>query len=214
MIRDTSRTILHTATMLGMLVLGIWTSPATAQLAPWQQPPGSDRSNWSNPPHADPPPEGEGISDRLSQTPNLDTPDYSSTPWSGEDFEQEGTALGCRPGYLSNLFCDSVHDRFWLRGEFLGWWTKGFATPPLLTTSPTGTPQSQAGVLGAPGTSVLFGGKDLSGGFLPGERLSFGAWLNGGQTLGAEASNLQLNRQTQFFNISSATTPILAQALL
>ena len=132
-------------------------------------------------------------------------------PWAGEDYEQEGNALGFRPGYLSNLAYESVHDRFWVRGEFLGWWTKGFATPPLLTTSPTGTDPSQAGVLGAAGTSVLFGGDDLGGGFRPGERITFGAWLERRQTLGIEASYLQINRQTEFFNASGVTTPILAR---
>ena len=106
---------------------------------------------------------------------------------------------------------DSVHNRFWVRGEFLGWWTKGFATPPLLTTSPAGTDPTQAGVLGAAGTGVLLGGKDLSGGFQPGERISFGAWLTGTQTWGVEASYLQLNRQTEYFNADGTSVPILAR---
>ena len=104
-----------------------------------------------------------------------------------------------------------MHDRFWVRAEFLAWWTKGFATPPLLTTSPTGTAAGQAGVLGAAGTSVLLGGEDLSGGFRPGERIVFGAWLNRSQTLGVEASYLQINPQTNFSNASGVSTPILAR---
>ena len=115
---------------------------------------------------------------------------HTPASWSNEDCEQEGNILGHRPGYLVN-FCQSVHDRFWFRSEFLAWWTKGFATPPLLTTSPTGTAPAQAGVLGRARTSVLFGGKNLGGGFLPGERLTFGAWLNCCQTWGVEASYLQ-----------------------
>ena len=58
---------------------------------------------------------------------------------------------------------------------------------------------------------MLFGGKDLSGGFHPGERIAFGAWLNASQTLGVEASYLQINRQTEFFNTSGVSTPILAR---
>ena len=200
MTRDTSHKILHTAAMLGMLGLGFWASPAAAQLAPWQQPPGSP---------AGPAPE-QGI-EVSSGTAGLGTPGPSPAPWASEDYEQEGDALGFRPGVLSNLAYDSVHDRFWVRGEFLGWWTKGFATPPLLTTSPTGTAPTQAGVLGAAGTSVLLGGKDLSGGFRPGERISFGAWLTGSQTWGVEASYLQINRQTEYFNASGVSVPILAR---
>jgi hypothetical protein len=40
--------------------------------------------------------------------------------------------------------------QFWAEIDYLGW-----TVPPLVTTSPAGTPLAQAGVLGAPGTSVL-----------------------------------------------------------
>ena len=215
MIRDTSRSILYTVAMLGMLGLGFWASPAAAQLAAWQQPPDFNRSDRSDCPHPNPLVEDAETSDRLapasSGTAGLDSPDHSPAPWSSEDCEQEGDALGFPRGGLSNLICQSVHDRFWLRGEFLGWWTKGFATPPLLTTSPTGTAPAQAGVLGAAGTNVLLGGEDLGGGFRAGERITFGAWLNSCQTLGVEASYLQLNPQTEFFHANGASAPILAR---
>jgi len=135
MIRDKNRPFSPQMVIWGLLTLGFWASPAAAQLAPWQQPPGANnRTDPSNGPS--PLPEGEGTSDRTEPAPSLDSPDLTPPPWASEEYEQEGTALGFRPGYLSNLFCESVHDRFWLRSEFLGWWTKGFATPPLLTTSP------------------------------------------------------------------------------
>ncbi len=192
MIPDANRSIFHAVAMLGILGLGFWVSPAAAQLAPWQQPPGMGQVDLAN-------------------DPGLDIPNLSSTPWAGEDYEQEGNVLGFRPGFLSNLAYESIHDRFWVHSEFLAWWSKGFATPPLLTTSPSGTDPSQAGVLGVPSTSVLFGGDDLSGGFRPGERITFGGWLCNRQTLGVEASYLQINRQTEYFNASGITTPILAR---
>ena len=104
-----------------------------------------------------------------------------------------------------------VHDRFWVRSEFLAWWTKGFATPPLLTTSPPGPTRRKPVFWTLPGTSVLFGGKDLQGGFHPGVRIALGAWLNARQTLGIEASYLQISRQTGFFNTSGTSTPVLAR---
>ena len=155
---DANRSILHAVAIFGILGMGFWPSPAAAQLAPWQQPPGMGQVDLAN-------------------DPGLDIPNLSSTPWAGEDYEQEGNVLGFRPGFLSNLAYESIHDRFWVHSEFLAWWSKGFATPPLLTTSPSGTDPSQAGVLGVPSTSVLFGGDDLSGGFRPGERITFGGWL-------------------------------------
>ncbi|MGO9113857.1 MAG: BBP7 family outer membrane beta-barrel protein [Thermoguttaceae bacterium] len=215
MIRDTNWTALHTVAMLGIIGLGFWASPAVAQLAPWQQPPGSSFSPAAGKPdqtpfdplHATP---GEGNL-ASSGTPSLDTSENSSSPWAREDYEQDGGPLGLGRGYLPNLACELVHDRFWVRSEFLAWWTKGFATPPLLTTSPAGTDSSQAGVLGAPGTSVLLGGKDLQGGFHPGVRFDLGAWLNARQTVGIESSYLQLSRQTEFFNTSGVSVPILAR---
>src|SRR5262249_50837045 len=50
----------------------------------------------------------------------------------------------------------------WADAEYLLWWMKGDSLPPLITSSPAGTPQSQAGVLGAPGTAVLFGGSGVN----------------------------------------------------
>ena len=217
MIPDANRSILHLAAILGILGLGFWASPAAAQLAPWQQPPGADGRDQSNAPHPNPLPEEEGISsgtaslDLPGSRPELATPDQSPTPWANEEYERDGGPFGFGRGFLPNLAYESVHDRFWVRGEFLAWWSKGFATPPLLTTSPTGTAESQAGVLGEAGTSVLFGGKELSGGFRPGERISFGTWLGNSQTWGVEASYLQLSRQTEYFNASGVSLPILAR---
>src|SRR5262245_32394939 len=37
--------------------------------------------------------------------------------------------------------------RFWVSGEYLLWWTRGVHLPALVTTSPQGTPASDAGVL-------------------------------------------------------------------
>ena len=41
-----------------------------------------------------------------------------------------------------------LHDRLWFRAEFLLLWSKGADMPALATTSPSGTAQGQAGVLG------------------------------------------------------------------
>src|SRR5215831_18765845 len=46
----------------------------------------------------------------------------------------------------------------WAEAEYLLWWMKGASLPPLITASPAGTPSTQAGVLGAPTTTVVFGG--------------------------------------------------------
>ena len=48
--------------------------------------------------------------------------------------------------------------RLWVDGEALLWWMRSANLPPLITASPAGTARSDVGVLGTPGTAVLFGG--------------------------------------------------------
>src|SRR5215813_12025831 len=51
----------------------------------------------------------------------------------------------------------SAANRFWVGAEYLRWTVKGDKLPALVTTSPPGTPTAEGGVLGFPGTAVLFG---------------------------------------------------------
>lgn len=101
--------------------------------------------------------------------------------------------------------------RFYGTAEYLLWWTDSMATPPLATTSPAGTPQAQAGVLGQPGTSILFGGSGLENGAVSGGRFSLGMWLDPCQMQGVEASYFMLGTQTESFGASSADYRILAR---
>jgi hypothetical protein len=185
MTSDKSRPTRIALVLAGTFALFAWTLPAAAQLAPWQQPPGSATE--------------------------ADDAVTSSNPWTDEADERMDTIWGIHPSHMACVLCDCAHDRIWFRSEFLGWWTKGFAVPPLVTTSPAGTDISQAGVLGAPGTSVLLGNKDLLGGFQPGERFVLGTWFGHTQTWGIEASYLQLNPQSDIRQFNGATTPILAR---
>lgn len=89
---------------------------------------------------------------------------------------------GC--SYCGVPLC-SPPGRFWIRADWLMWWTNGEHLPPLVTSSPQGTPQGQAGVLGQPGTTILFGnstvyddgvlecGLPLADGWMP---VTAGAW--------------------------------------
>src|SRR5258707_8975961 len=58
--------------------------------------------------------------------------------------------------------------QFWAEMEYLAWSVKGDRLSPLVTTSPAGTPQLQAGILGSPGTTVLFGDSSVNGGLRSG----------------------------------------------
>jgi putative beta barrel porin BBP7 len=104
--------------------------------------------------------------------------------------------------------CCHRHDT-WGSVEFLMWWAKGTSMPPLVTTSPPGTPQVQAGVLGFPSTSILFGdqlgGNKLQGG----GRVTAGIWLDPDHNVAAGGRFFGLGGDTTRFNQSSTGNPIL-----
>ena len=101
--------------------------------------------------------------------------------------------------------------RFWFRGEYLLWWIKDGQLPPLVTTSPPGTPREQAGVLGAPGTSILFPGDAVSNPERSGGRFTIGFWFDREQLIGLESTSLFLGARTLGFLDGSGGLPILAR---
>jgi Putative beta barrel porin-7 (BBP7) len=78
--------------------------------------------------------------------------------------------------------------RAWVDAEFLMFWFKGMNVPPLVTESPAGTPRELAGVIGAPTTTVLFGGDKVDDELTTGLRVRAGYWLDECQTCGIEGS--------------------------
>jgi hypothetical protein len=112
----------------------------------------------------------------------------------------------CGPG-LREILCN----RLWFHGEALLWWLRGGQTPPLLTTSPPSTPLTQAGVLGQPDTTILFGDQQLNTGMHAGGRMTFGLWLDNCEESGLEFSYLILGQNTQAYSNASSGTPILAR---
>ena len=104
----------------------------------------------------------------------------------------------------------------WTNFDYLGFWVKGNHVPPLVTTSPIGTPQSQAGVLGQPGTRILFGDQRVNTDLRSGGRVTVGGWLVG-DVLGIEGNYFNLAtadtnyNATSIFSTGSLTDPILAR---
>jgi hypothetical protein len=99
----------------------------------------------------------------------------------------------------------------WAETEYLLWWMRGAALPPLITTSPAGTPAAEAGVLGAPGTVTLFGGSRVNDEARSGGRFTLGAWLNDCQTVGVEGDFFMVSSRGTGFAASSPGSPILAR---
>jgi hypothetical protein len=82
--------------------------------------------------------------------------------------------------------------RFWFQTDYLMWWTRGYHIPPLVTSSPVGTPRQEIGVLGAPETSILFGDSDYHGNLRSGVRLHAGTWFDEPYCFGIEGDWIRL----------------------
>jgi hypothetical protein len=95
--------------------------------------------------------------------------------------------------------------RIWGSAEYLLWWTREMKVPPLVTAGPL---SATGPILGAPGTTVLFGGHELDDDFMrSGGRFTLGFWLNDCQTKGIEASYFFLGSRSTNFNASSSGAP-------
>jgi hypothetical protein len=105
--------------------------------------------------------------------------------------------------------CDRSDTWFSARAETLVWWGKGDHLPPLVTTSPVGTPRTIAGVLGEPTTVVRFGDTDVDDQVRLGGRLTLDAWLTCNERLGIEASCFILRDRK--FSFSDSSDPIIAR---
>ena len=93
--------------------------------------------------------------------------------------------------------------RFWVSAEYLLWWIKDGHVPPLLTA---GTPQS-AGILGRPGTQVLFGGNGIDQDAFSGGRFTAGLWLDCDRTVGIEGSYFFLASRSADFAAAGSAAP-------
>ncbi len=97
--------------------------------------------------------------------------------------------------------------RFYGGAEYLLWWTKGAGLPPLVTTGP---PQS-LGIIGQPGTVVLFGGNRSDPDVQSGGRFTLGWWCDPCQLTGIEANYFFLGRRSARFIVGSDSTPLIAR---
>ncbi len=99
---------------------------------------------------------------------------------------------------------------YWVKADYLHWWTQGGRTPPLVTTSPDNTPRSAAGVLGQPGTAILLGNERLGGDGRSGWRITLGYRLDCCGCGGLEASYFNLADEEVTWSGASNGIPILA----
>jgi len=114
----------------------------------------------------------------------------------------------------------------WFDAEYLLWWTKNGPLPvPLVTTgsAPVGFgedvpmiisgPGVEGGVLGDPGTSILFGGDGLDYGAFSGGRFAGGFWCDAQccWSVGAGGFFLEDRSKRYFANSAANGAPVLAR---
>ena len=104
--------------------------------------------------------------------------------------------------------------RAWISAEWIYWQTKGQNLPPLITQSPAGTPRDQAGVIGTPGTTILYGGNRGNEEWRNGFRLSAGIWLDQCQRLGLGGDFFYLQPSNQNFGIGSPGNLLLSRPFI
>lgn len=102
-------------------------------------------------------------------------------------------------------------DRWWFQADYSLWWMKGNPLPPMVTTSPPLTGRNDAGVLGLPGTGILFGDDRVDEGHRNGGGINFGRWLDNDQTAGIEFSFLGMGGADTRYTAASQGNPILAR---
>ena len=102
--------------------------------------------------------------------------------------------------------------RFWFRTDALMWWTNGTKLPPLVTTSPQGTPIADAGVLGLSTTTILYGNQTIGNDARGGVRATFGMWLDCCKVWNLEFDYFTLGDQTNSYDSGySGGNPILTR---
>src|SRR6185436_10828895 len=107
--------------------------------------------------------------------------------------------------------------RHYVSLDALGFWVQGDKLPPLVTTSPIGTAQDAAGVLGQPNTTILYGDQTVNGNIRPGARIQGGVWLDPRQIFALEGHYYGLvtqdanYSQTSTFSGGATTDPIIAR---
>jgi hypothetical protein len=113
-----------------------------------------------------------------------------------------------------NASCCTCPSRWWVRAEYLLWWTQGNRLPPLLTTSPDGTLRGAAGVL--PAANIVFGGQPVDDNARPAGRLRVGYDFDpcGRCSLEAHVTAVGDGANTNFATPPSTGSPILARPLI
>jgi hypothetical protein len=96
----------------------------------------------------------------------------------------------------------------WVKVDYLQWWEQGMHVPALATTGPSA---AQPGILGQPGTEVLYGADSIDNKSVSGGRIQAGLWLNSCATVGFEGEYFQLGDENSNYYLWSNGNPIISR---
>jgi hypothetical protein len=129
----------------------------------------------------------------------------------------DGCGLGCGDGCCGWGDCCGggcghgccFGDRWYGSAEYLLWFIRGQALPPLLTSGSVADPLP--GALGQPGTNILYGGNNVNNNPYSGVRLRGGYWFNDNHGLGIDLGGFILGGTNTNFSTTSLGVPFLAR---
>jgi hypothetical protein len=126
-------------------------------------------------------------------------------------FDTAGGGCGCNQNACQSSCCNDCNcSANSFRLEWLGWFTRGRNTPPLVTTSPVGTARGDAGVLGVAGTEILDGNDPIGTDLRNGLRLTLDHLFADGITTGT-VRFWGIEDGSETFAINSTNNPIIAR---
>jgi hypothetical protein len=104
--------------------------------------------------------------------------------------------------------------RFWFKADYAVAWLQTRLLPPLVTSSPPGTSQKQAGVLALPTTTTVIGFSPIYDSGRSMGRTEFGYWFNDAHTFGVDLGFFVVESKGSSFSANSDGSTILARPFL
>lgn len=95
--------------------------------------------------------------------------------------------------------------QFWVRSDWIMWWTNGMALPPLIVAGPPGTPADEI--------SVVYGDQNVLNSSRSGVRLTIGGWIDPEHRWGIEADWLTIGGKSNQFERSTTTSTQVGRPL-
>lgn len=123
------------------------------------------------------------------------------------------SGIVCADGSCDSPFSryDFGPGRFYAKGEWLLWWTRGFRLPPLVATDSPNAPIDTRGLLGNGTAQLIYGNSLTSQGPTSGARFTVGYNVDPCGFCALEANFFFLGRKNDNASFSSAQNPVLSR---